>query len=73
MKRTYQITIKAVVEFDDEEFEVNDLDSSAVICFMEENTYDDTQLFLPKMGSMEVLEYQDSEIVELDNDDWTIK
>lgn len=65
MKKTYEIVVSAIVEFDDEEFDKNDLESSAVICFLKTNTYDDSELFLPKMGSMEVIDYTDLHIIDL--------
>lgn len=67
MKKTYEIFISAIVEFDDEEFEVSDLESSAVVCFMKNNTYDDTELFLPQMGSMRVVDYTETHTIELED------
>jgi hypothetical protein len=69
MKKTYEIFISAIVEFDDEEFEVSDLESSAVVCFMKHNTYDDTELFLPEMGSMRVVEYTETHTIEVEGEE----
>ena len=51
------VQIEAVIEYDDKEFDLDDIDSSVVICFRKEDKYTEEELFLPRMEGMEVLEY----------------
>lgn len=51
------VQIQAVIEYDDKEFDLDDIDTSVVVCFRKEDKYTDEELFLPRMEGMQVLEY----------------
>ena len=51
------VQIQAVIEYDDKEFDLDDIDSSVVVCFRIEDKYTEEELFLPRMEGMEVIEY----------------
>lgn len=51
------VSIVALIEFDDTKFDLDDIDSSVVVCFRKEDKYTDEELFLPKMDGMEVIDY----------------
>lgn len=53
------VQIEALIEYDDTKFDLNDVDSSVVVCFRKEDKYTDEELFLPKMDGMEVIDYID--------------
>jgi hypothetical protein len=60
------VQVEAIIEYDDDLYDLNDIDSSVVICFRKEDKYTDEELFLPKMDGMEVIEYMDVGIGEVD-------
>lgn len=60
------VQIQAVIEYDDKEFDLDDIDSSVVICFRKEDKYTDEELFLPKMEGMEVIDYIDVGVIEIE-------
>jgi hypothetical protein len=53
------VQIEALIEYDDTKFDLDDVDSSVVVCFRKEDKYTDEELFLPKMDGMEVIDYID--------------
>lgn len=58
LKKTL-VSISAWIEFDDTKFDLDDIDSSLVICFRNEDKYTGEELFLPKLDGMEVIDYVD--------------
>ncbi len=66
-KREVIVKIEAVIEYEDTVFDIDDIDNSVVICFRKEDKYagfhTDEELFLPKMDSMEVIQYLDINII----------
>ena len=60
------VQIQAVIEYDDKEFDLNDIDSSVVICFRKEDKYTEEELFLPRMDGMQVIEYIDVGVGEIE-------
>ena len=60
------VQIQAVIEYDDKEFDLDDIDTSVVVCFRKEDKYTEEELFLPRMEGMEVLEYIDVGVEEID-------
>ena len=65
-KKQAIVQIEAIIEYDDSLFDMDDIDSSVVICFRKEDKYTDEELFLPKMDGMEVIEYVDVGVGEVD-------
>jgi hypothetical protein len=65
-KKQAIVQIEAVIEYDDTLFDIDEIDSSVVICFLKEDKYTDEELFLPKMDGMEVIEYVDVGVGEVD-------
>jgi len=65
-KKQAIVQIEAIIEYDDSLFDMDDIDSSVVICFRKEDKYTDDELFLPKMDGMEVIEYVDVGVGEVD-------
>lgn len=63
-KKTIRVTISALVEYDDSEFDQNEVESALVICFRQEEKYTDEEMFLPKLEGMEVIDYIDLFIEE---------
>ena len=59
-----QVVISAVVEYDDDEFDKNDVDEAVVICFRKEDKYSGEELFLPFNASMRVVDYIETFSVE---------
>jgi hypothetical protein len=53
-----------VVEYDANEMDINDVVSSAVTCFYEEDK-EGNEMFLPYTDSMKVQEYTDSTFVDV--------
>ena len=60
------VQIIAVIEYDDKEFDLDDIDTSVVVCFRKEDKYTDEELFLPRMEGMEVLEYIEVSVEEIE-------
>jgi hypothetical protein len=65
-KKQAIVQIEAVIEYDDTLFDIDEIDSSVVICFRKEDKYTDEELFLPKMDGMEVIEYIDVGVGEIE-------
>jgi hypothetical protein len=65
-KKQAIVQIEAIIEYDDSLFDMDDIDSSVVICFRKEDKYTDEELFLPKMDGMEVIDYIDVGVGEVD-------
>jgi hypothetical protein len=63
-KKYVKITMEFVVEYDANEMDINDVVSSAVTCFYEEDK-EGNETFLPYTDSMKVQEYTDSTFVDV--------
>jgi hypothetical protein len=63
-KKYVKITMEFVVEYDANEMDINDVVSSAVTCFYEEDK-EGNEMFLPYTDSMKVQEYTDSTFVDV--------
>lgn len=59
--KAVEVTLKVLIEVDDNIVDVNDLDSRLVVCFYHEDTYG-TEHFLPKADGLSVTEYLDTTI-----------
>ena len=60
MKKISEVTIKVIVEHD-EDFDVNEL---GVVRFID-NTYTDDYEFVPKDDEFQIIEYKDTERIEV--------
>ncbi len=54
--KAVEVTIKVLIDVDDNIVDVSDLDSRLVVCFYHEDTYG-TEHFLPKADGLSVTEY----------------
>jgi hypothetical protein len=63
-KKYVKITMEFVVEYDANKMDINDVVSSAVTCFYEEDK-EGNEMFLPYTDSMKVQEYTDSTFVDV--------
>lgn len=59
------VQIEAVIEYDNKEFDLDDINGSVVICFHKEDKYTEEELFLPQIEGMQVIEYIDVGVVEI--------
>ena len=59
--KAVEVTLKVLIEVDDNIVDVSDLDSRLVVCFYHEDTYG-TEHFLPKADGLSVTEYLDTTI-----------
>ena len=62
-----QVNISAIVEFDTDEFDANEVDSAITICFRVEDKYGE-EVFIPKWSSLNVVEYQDVNLTPINKD-----
>jgi len=65
-KKQAIVQIEAIIEYDDSLFDMDDIDNSVVVCFRKEDKYTDEELFLPKMDGMEVIEYMNVGVGEIE-------
>jgi hypothetical protein len=63
-KKYVKITMEFVVEYDANEMDINDVVSSVVTCFYEEDK-EGNEMFLPYTDSMKVQEYTDSTFIDV--------
>ncbi|MEY2912246.1 MAG: hypothetical protein RLZZ184_1555 [Cyanobacteriota bacterium] len=54
--KAVEVTLKVLIDVDDNIVDVSDLDSRLVVCFYHEDTYG-TEHFLPKADGLSVTEY----------------
>lgn len=59
--KAVEVTIKVLIDVDDNIVDVSDLDSRLVVCFYHEDTYG-TEHYLPKADGLSVTEYIDTTI-----------
>jgi hypothetical protein len=59
--KAVEVTLKVLIDVDDNIIDVNDLDSRLVVCFYHEDTYG-TEHYLPKADGLSVTEYIDTTI-----------
>ncbi len=59
--KAVEVTLKVLIDVDDNIVDVSDLDSRLVVCFYHEDTYG-TEHFLPKADGLSVTEYLDTTI-----------
>lgn len=59
--KAVEITLKVLIDVDDNIIDVNELDSRLVVCFYHEDTYG-TEHYLPKADGLSVTEYIDTTI-----------
>jgi hypothetical protein len=59
--KAVEVTIKVLIDVDDNIVDVNELDSRLVVCFYHEDTYG-TEHYLPKADGLSVTEYIDTTI-----------
>lgn len=63
-KKQVEITMKFIVEYDANELDINEVVSSAVACFYEEDTLGN-ETFSPSTPTMKVLEYTETEFKDV--------
>jgi hypothetical protein len=54
--KAVEVTLKVLIDVDDNIIDVNELDSRLVVCFYHEDTYG-TEHYLPKADGLSVTEY----------------
>jgi hypothetical protein len=59
------VKIEAIIEYNDDLLDVNDIDNSVVICFRKEDKYTNQELFLIETNDIKVIEYSDINIEKL--------
>ena len=59
--KAVEVTLKVLIDVDDNIVDVSDLDSRLVVCFYHEDTYG-TEHYLPKADGLSVTEYIDTTI-----------
>jgi hypothetical protein len=59
--KAVEVTLKVLIDVDDDFIEVNDLDSRLVVCFYHEDTYG-TEHYLPKAEGLTITEYLETTI-----------
>jgi hypothetical protein len=59
--KAVEVTLKVLIDVDDNIIDVNELDSRLVVCFYHEDTYG-TEHYLPKADGLSVTEYIDTTI-----------
>jgi hypothetical protein len=59
--KAVEVTIKVLIDVDDNIVDVSELDSRLVVCFYHEDTYG-TEHYLPKADGLSVTEYIDTTI-----------
>lgn len=65
-RKLIKVNIQAIVEYDDQEYDKSEVDESMVIAFRWEDKYGDNEVFLPKMNSIEVVEYIETDSFEIE-------
>jgi hypothetical protein len=59
--KAVEVTLKVLIDVDDDIVDVNELDSRLVVCFYHEDTYG-TEHYLPKAEGLTITEYLDTTI-----------
>ena len=59
--KAVEVTMKVLIDVDEDLIDVNELDSRLVVCFYHEDTYG-TEHYLPKAEGLTVVEYIDTTI-----------
>ena len=59
--KAVEVTMKVLIDVDDDIVDISELDSRLVVCFYHEDTYG-TEHYLPKADGLSVTEYIDTTI-----------